>query len=287
MKSLKIFSWNILGPETKDVAWFSSRYAAIMNWHHRFDRIIKRILETTPDIICLQEVGENQKHAFESVLYRHGFFFGSYKSKGPHGGTIIFYKKERFKLNNLGHVAINPYQKFHHDSACAWVTLIDTHNNNTSFLITSAHFQPQYILEQITEFFEAINPLSRTIPIIIIGDFNTKYKAMINSVIPYLEKINVSEYAIKLFYHESWTHQSTIKHDSIGGFSSLDHALYTSNFFIDIDDSFAGNPKKSYKTDLASIADRNTLDTSMRPFPNENNPSDHLPLLVTLFFSLD
>lgn len=287
MSPVKIFSWNILGPETKDATWFTSRYEAIINWHDRFNQIIKKILENTPDIICLQEIGENQKHAFESTLYQHGFFLGSYKSKGPHGGAIIFYKNERFKLNNLGHIGVNLYQKFRHDSACAWITLIDTYNNNKSLLITSAHFQPQYIQEQITEFFEALIPLSRTIPIVIIGDFNTKYKVMINDVIPYLQKVNVSKYAIKLFHHESWTHQSTIKHDSIGGFSSLDHALYTDNLVLDTLNSFAGNPAKSYKTDLASIADHSTIDASMEPFPNEKNPSDHLPLFVTLFFSLD
>lgn len=285
MKSIKVFSWNILGPETKDVPWFSNRYPAIIDWHYRFDVIIKKILEATPDIICLQEIGENQKHAFESVLYQHDFYLGSYQSKGPHGGAIIFYKKDRFKLNNLGHIKLNPHQKFHHDSACAWVTLIDTLNNNQSFFISSVHLQPQYILEQITDFFEAIKTLSRTIPIVVIGDFNTKYATMINTVMPYLEKIDISTYAIKLFYHESWTHQATIQHDNKEGYSSLDHALYTNNMVIDIKHSFAGNKEQSYKTDLASIAVRTVVDASMKPFPNENNPSDHLPLLVTLFFT--
>lgn len=284
MNSIKILSWNILGPETKDVTWFAERYPAITDWHNRFMLIIQKILHLNPDIICLQEVGEAQKHPFESALFHHGFILGSYASKGPHGGVIIFYKKHRFSLIHLGQVHMNPHQTFHHPSACAWIILQDKINHK-SLLISSAHFQPQYILEQISEFFQALMPLSRTIPIIIAGDFNTKYKKMTHEIIESLQKLHISDYSLHMFYHESWTHQSTIKHDGIGGFASLDHVLYTNNFKLDSHQSFIGNPRNSYKTDLTSIAHYNTLDASMIPFPNKHNPSDHLPLLCTVLFA--
>ncbi len=286
MNPIKIFSWNILGPETKDVAWYADRYPAIIHWHDRFMRIMQTILHSNPDIICLQEVSEAQKHIFELTLFAHGFVLGAYASKGPRGGVILFYKKERFTLNNLGHVHINPHQTFHHNSACVWVTLIDKQNNK-SILITSAHLQPQYIQEQFRELIDALAPLSRSIPILIIGDFNTKYKSMINDIMPYLYKLNISDHIMKLFLHESWTHQSAMKHGGNGGWSSLDHAVYTNNLQIDMQHSFVGNATNSYKTDLASLEDHTLLDPSMEPIPNAHNPSDHVPLLITIFFSFN
>ena len=280
METIKIFSWNILGPMTRDVLGFSDRYSEIGYWPERCERIVQKIVENNPDLVCLQEVDNQIKFEFVDLLEWHDFGFGSYETKGMHGGVVVFYKKSKFDLMQQGRLHLNVGDVKYHSGACALVALQDK-KTLQHVLISSVHFQPQNIKEQCLQLFDYLASMVHKSSVIIMGDFNTRYQVMQESLMYMLKHEPVLHHDMNMFLHHSWTHQSLFQHDGKAGWSSIDHCLYSQDVLtVNVEQSFVGNTLHSYRSALVAHAVENTVDHTMPPIPCQANVSDHLPLVV-------
>ena len=80
---------------------YSSYPPRVLQWQHRRDLIIKEILSTNPDIVCLQEVDNSYFYEFYSPALSGFGFAGHFLPRTKYriaDGVAIFYRKVLFKL---------------------------------------------------------------------------------------------------------------------------------------------------------------------------------------------
>lgn len=272
-ESISVLSWNILGPATQDV----DHFGFIKNDYGRLGKNLKLIREYQPDVLCLQEVDLTALHFLNNHLLGD-YFQGAYQSKGTHGGAVLYFKRSMFELQSVLNAPLDSGEHLLPGAiACAVVQHQQSHK---TMLIGSVHINKssgrrasQSGVQQIKDLVHAWGDIMPD-NIVIAGDFNTLYSEIIDTTVPLLNELTHKNF--KMYRHISFT-TSKLR----GGFSSVDHVLFT-GFTVDHKESRVGDGSYTYD----QIA--NALTTLYHlPFRliHEVVPSDHLPVYVTLRLS--
>lgn len=166
---------------TCNVRWDSGKDGA-HNWVYRRGYLVEYINRLKADIVCMQEVMNNQHEYFTETMPRYGFVGVGCKD-GKRSGEFesIFYNKKKFKLIDHGHFWLSETPNSvgslgwgaKHPHMVTWIKLRTS--NNKSFCVLNTHFDwdsntvrkksAQLVLKWIEE------NLDKT-PIILAGDFN-------------------------------------------------------------------------------------------------------------------
>lgn len=281
MKIFKILSWNILGPKAPDILQFQNRYENVTNWEHRFKLLTEKIISFEPDIICLQEIDPEIKNNLTNILKLHDFFESSYEPRGETGGVIVFHKNSTIELIKKNNIQLTTESKLKNPGAAAWATLL-CKKTQQKILACSLHLHWELGLEQLSELMQSLE--NNSIPIFLAGDFNIKYKTMLEKIILNLNKsktVKNNNY-FSLFEHSSWTTQPPHNQDPTC-WESLDHIIFSNDIKIDLTNSFVGNIQKNYQDDLVKKAVDAIKDNSKKSIPSDICPSDHLPIIMSFY----
>jgi mRNA deadenylase 3'-5' endonuclease subunit Ccr4 len=277
IKKIKLISWNILGHnylELPNHKHLVHQYPQVIDWPRRCELLCATMLKHNPDVICLQEVDDIRRKDFLAILSKYEFVESSYQGKG-NGGVLVLHKNEKFKVLKSGHtlLATAPDAK---NGSCAWA-LLQCKQSQKKFLVNSVHLHWQHSEQQIA-LLKDIWKEPVSVPMLLVGDFNIAYKTMLNKIVPEVNQLNILEqpHKFSLFKHQSLTFSD------VSGWRSVDHFLYSDDINLDTEHCFIGNVQQEYKTDLVLNAESIIFDVSNKSLPNDQYPSDHLPIIIVL-----
>lgn len=269
MVRVKLLSWNVLGPFSSDISKFESRYPKVSDWKYRYDILLRKILAFDVDVICLQEVDDITREGFTLGLELNGFSEGSYEARGEKGGVVVYYKTFKFDQLERSGKQLVCQGKLETPGSVASSALICRESGNRLF-VSSLHLHWENSKDQIIELLGSIDTKDFS-SCILAGDFNIPYKDMLEKI-PYISDFS-------LFEHSSFTAQPPHNPDQTY-WESLDYIMFSRNLNLDRKKSFVGDSDGTYvRSDLNSIKD-----ISIDNIPNEDFPSDHLPLVVEFKF---
>lgn len=246
--SFRLLTYNIL---SDDYLWdgvYDYVNVDILNWENRRIKIVERIKNLDPDIICLQELNSTSFEYFRGTLNDFEGFFAK-KGSESHDGVGTFCKKNSFKeiqhkavlcngTSKCGQLSTQPaiFTNFLIEGERS-ITLINTKirwsQNSTPGDPIWNHVQ--FLLQSIP------NTLT-----IIVGDFN------MTPAHPLMQQF------YKIGLRDGFADTNTYSCYANGDFLRVDYILSTK--------------------DLQNIPFTNISLIHPHPIPNQNEPSDHLPL---------
>ncbi|MBS0652369.1 MAG: endonuclease/exonuclease/phosphatase family protein [Verrucomicrobia bacterium] len=243
--SFRLVTYNILSDDYAHGSEYDYVGKDLLDWQNRRSKIVERVKNLDPDVICLQEVDTDSfeyfKEAFEG-------FEGSFAKKGSSSkeGIGTFCKKDVFKetshkavlcegTSNCGCAAVQPalFTKLilHDDQS---ITLVNTKIKYSKDLVPGGPIwnHVQCILKSIPK-----------TAAIVAGDFNMEPGH------PFMQD----------FYSAGLNDRSsTYSFYEDGNFQRIDYILTTD--------------------DLKSVPIESISSNGEKPIPNEEEPSDHLPV---------
>lgn len=290
LKSPRIFSvmsWNILLP-----AWNHQN-----NWSSRKTKILEQILCNQPDIFCLQEILPQDYYHFFSPYFSKLGYQAVYERK--HGqeiqdGCATFFRHSRFELVDHEVVRYNqvPIEKDRKSSSyrdialrfnlfhnLALITVLKNRATATHIRIVNTHLlaNPEFPDAKLLQAAILTEKLQKSrLPTVLAGDLNSLPKS---PVVRFLLAGRVDRSAFLghdfgRFTNRPLRHYLRLRsayHKSLMSFNNksnqfegvIDHVLYTT-------------------PTLRMIGILDALQTNLHPclsLPNDDCPSDHLPIL--------
>lgn len=244
--SFRIVTYNILSDDYIRKGLYDHVDAEILEWQNRRSKIVERIKNLDPDVICLQELNATSFAFFKEALKNFEGFFAK-KGSSSNDGVGTFCKKKAFKeirhkavlcdgTSRCGSMPIQP---------ALFTTLLLKNDKVITLVNTKIKWSEdktpcgpqwnhvQFILKSI--------PQTATI---VTGDFNMEldHPFMLN------------------FYSAGLQDRFTNA-----------YSCYANKSFRKIDYILSTGDLQNTPFESASLSEA-------RPLPNENEPSDHLPL---------
>jgi len=106
--SFSIVTYNILADCHMEPHWYSYTPADARTSEQRHPRLMAELGMLAPDILCLQEVGEDYLHLLSSDLGERGYAGQFYqKTLGTREGLVTFYKKTEFDCLAVEKISFN------------------------------------------------------------------------------------------------------------------------------------------------------------------------------------
>jgi mRNA deadenylase 3'-5' endonuclease subunit Ccr4 len=228
----------------------------ILNWKNRLPKILMKIKEHDPDIICFQEVdllkiNENFINNFSEYDCRHHIIWNKDKKlykRTNDVGNCILWKKDKFQCFTEINECFN---------SCAVFAELLHINYNFRFQLINVHLQAGLLSkskERGSQISSCCKKFINDIPICICGDFNDDLITT-NVVRDILANHNFSFYNPQLSCYVYAYNKDTDNDDGRQEYYSLDQIVSKD---LDINIDVVPNPK---------------------PIPNIDEPSDHYPLI--------
>jgi mRNA deadenylase 3'-5' endonuclease subunit Ccr4 len=246
--SFRLVTYNILN---EDYLWdgtYDFVSDDILSWQNRRIKIVERIKKLDPDVICLQELNTASFEYFKEVFEDFESLFAK-KGSSSLSGVGTFCKKNVFKeihhkvvlcdgTSNCGHLPIQP---------AIFTNLLLENDKSVTLVNTkikwSQKTNPGDPISNHVQFILKSIPKTLTI---VAGDFNMKPDH------PLMEEFYSAGLQDGLFHENAYSCYAN------KSFQKIDYILSTN--------------------DLKSVLLENFPLTSAQPIPNENEPSDHLPI---------
>ena len=183
--SFSLFQWNTLSKHLSDKKSFPYAKDDNLKWENR-EPLIKKILEeNSPDIICLEELGnydsEFKSNILDKLTIKYDFAFGERKAPtlGINLGSVIGVNKELFTMEKYENVILEDEEGKPGGQNMIWSIILDKKSGN-KFIVIVAHLKAKEPNENIR--IGQINHLMKFIeqnflrkyPIFILGDFNAE-----------------------------------------------------------------------------------------------------------------
>ena len=219
-----VVSWNILGPNTQDAAYFVQ-----VGDYSRIFKIINRILMQMngtygPSIVCLQEVDAKSLKILDSKLFKQ-YDQVSYQPKGKNGGVVLFAKKSKFDVLDGQGVELS-------EGGAAAVGLLRSKKTGKILAVSSLHVSRRNDVSdqkkgelQLKKLQEAVvgmikhNKLNpKNVLNLYAGDFNTNADEIMNNVLNFLEKNDGHT------YFDAFGCEDTVN-DKEGNRKGIDHII--------------------------------------------------------------
>lgn len=306
---MKIFTYNILAPSLaawenyKNHKYCPKKY---MIWSYRKKLIMKQILVSDADVICLQEIQNDIYYNIIPKMYKCGYI-GIFTPKnksvitGVIDGCAIFIKQtyQFIKFKSIDYY--NLYKKYLRKNTliadtrrgkkamCGLVCLIKKINTNYQFVISTIHLIADPTIPDVKNLQTicVLNELSLMsesgkIPFILCGDFNSLpnssvYETITTGYINFKNKELLIKDSIK-------PKQIKYKLNMKSSYKLLnnkepEYTNYTDIFNGTLDYIFVSNHWNVKKVgNIPSIP----VITNENAIPNSKFPSDHIPLSVDL-----
>ena len=183
--ALTLFQWNTLSYHLSDKVSFPYAKDDQLKWENRLPLIKKILEENSPDVICLEELG-NYDSGFKSdildkltIKYDIAFGTRTHPTLGINLGILIGVNKELFSIEKYENVALEEEEGKPGGQNMIWAIILDKKSGN-KFVIIVIHLKAKEKFENIRigqvnflmKFIE--NNLLRKYPIFILGDFNAE-----------------------------------------------------------------------------------------------------------------
>lgn len=248
-ESFRVVSYNILSNQFIHEGIYDHVPSHLLAWKNRREKIVDRLKNLEPDLICLQELNKDSFHYFQSSLHEYEGFFVEKKGL-PHDGVGTFCKKNVFNVlvhkpifckgtSKCGKFDTQPalFTSFELGGDGCKVTVINTK------IRWSEQIKPGDPIWNHVHFI--INEMPRT-STIVLGDFNMPPKHAL-----------IKEF-IAAGLRDPFEKDSPPTCFANGEIKRIDYILITNDLHAD-------------PLVLAPI-------TIEKPIPNEQEPSDHLPI---------
>ena len=246
--SFRLVTYNILSDEYLWDGIYDYVSDDVLSWENRRGKIIERIKELNPDVLCLQELNTASFECFKEALKAYE---GSYakKASSSDDGVGTFCKKYIFKetchnvvfcdgTSNCGRLATQP---------ALFTTLLFKDGKSILVVNTkirwSKEIKPGNSASNHVQFI--LKSISKT-GTVVVGDFNMKPD----------HPLMMDFYSAGL--QDGFSHKNTYSCYANKEFQRIDYILST--------------------RDLKSIPFESPFLITAQPIPNENEPSDHLPV---------
>ena len=170
---INIWSYNLRAD------YFAEEDGALYTWDKRKGYIIEQLKESTPDIICFQEITPNMYQYLSTELngYAHNLQ-KRYEDNDTSFAQAIFYNSERFQEIDSGKFYLSETPDKQSKGwgkdvrICGWVKLQDKQTNQ-QFYVFNTHYTVNNSQIQLDSS-KLINERTRNLdaPVILVGDFN-------------------------------------------------------------------------------------------------------------------
>ena len=240
--------------------------AGFLPWSVRYPEIRKRIASYAPDLIGLQEMG-NDKDIENIVSFDQYTLLNYHLGDFQYGDSALLFKTSRFDMQASGQLWLGPNPKLPLSLGFKplamiryvnWAVLKDKTNGFT-FLFVNTHFDNNALNKELSSnlFYERISKLTTGLPMIVVGDFNSK-----GLTERYRRLIGADDVPPRLINAYDLAHAPTV-----------DAALHPNQR---IDHILAGGPCQVTATQWQ-------VDT--KPLSNGQAMSDHDPIFAVLQFA--
>ncbi|XP_014211610.1 protein angel isoform X2 [Copidosoma floridanum] len=189
--TLKLLSYNILAQDLLETHYHLYKYhnEEDLPWETRKPLILKEIMESKADIICLQEVQEKHLKDF-LVPFQESGFTHLYKKRtgGKTDGLLLLYKKDLFNLLEFSKVELYQFgiELLSRDNVALIAKFSVKNDPEMKFVVATTHllYNPRrndVRLGQVQLLFAEIERISfirntelgpQYLPIVLSGDFN-------------------------------------------------------------------------------------------------------------------
>lgn len=244
-------------------------------WPHRFPRLLQLIQWMQPDILCSQELHQDQ---LSILLNEMDEIYAFYGKENKNNGEIdgIFIRKTRFELIDFNEWVIFPTLPLAYPHTLIQLMLCDN-KTNTIFSVFNTHlpyfsadqreYSAHFILKQIEE-------VSKRMPVFLAGDFNLIPHRQDMPDLPFFD----GEYIHKIL--TQGTLKDTINEALLGHIGPL--ASFTNAQERNDGTPFKGNGVPGIILDrIYTNQDPLILIHGIEPAKVDNHfPSDHMPVIV-------
>lgn len=244
-------------------------------WPHRFPRLLQMIQWLQPDILCSQELHQDQlSMLLHEIEETYAFYGKENKDNGEIDG--IFIRKARFELIDFKEWVIFPEMPLAYPHTLIQLVLCDNQTHaifsvfNTHFPYFSAdqrEYSAHVILKQVEE-------VSKKMPVFLAGDFNIIPHRQDMPGLPFFD----GEYIQKIL--TQGTLKDTINEALLGHVGPI--ASFTNAVERNDGTPFKGNGVPGIILDrIYSNQDPLILIHGIEPAKVDNHfPSDHMPVIV-------
>jgi protein angel len=311
LSAFKLFNWNILAPElleNHDYLYQKCK-AEHLVWKLRRKKLLTIIMEQDPDIVCLQEVTKDFFYALQREIKDTRFHAKCVLRHKEKDGCCLLLKNSRFQLHSFKSIEFKNIA-VELGSNCAILALVTDRTCDKRLLVATTHLvwnpkqglkkwkQLNAILEAIEDFLQETDSLSA--PIVFTGDFNFSDTSFLHDYVirgrneGWIDKELMSGQQEKLatkLYTEYDPHTCPL-YEHPFEFKSILASEYPERMStvveqqpLIVDHVFLGHHQKGKKEPLV-VAKHLTfpLADSQVYLPNESNPSDHVPVVVSFAF---
>ncbi|CAF1536235.1 unnamed protein product [Didymodactylos carnosus] len=317
-EAIFLLSYNILADLFADAQqYFNKTGKDYVSWPSRSMKILNEILSFNADIICLQEMQENHYHEWLAIeMLKYGYTGIYVKKKRDWGagndGCATFYRHQKVELVQSSTIDYTDYARtlekyFRSKTALETLaipthslglyTLFRTHLNGKHFWVANTHItwhytHPYFQLFQVKTLISELERLNtQQLPYLICGDFNSGPQS---PVFEYLSTGKISQCSshyesLKQVYTDLFidNYGQMYLDEQHGLIQSIENAYCPKTVYMD----FTNHDGEWYGILDYIWFDKNKLKLtkllqSMLPsecinvLPNEQHPSDHLPLLA-------
>ena len=181
--SFSLFQWNTLSKDLADKHSFPYVADECLKWENREPLIISFLEENKPDIICLEEIGnesEFKENILDKLTIKYDLAFGKRKGPQMYGlGSYIGVNKELFTMEKYEVVYLEDEEGKVGRHNIVWSIILDKKTGN-KFIVIVVHLKAKERNENTR--IGQVNHLMKIIeqnflgkyPIFILGDFNAE-----------------------------------------------------------------------------------------------------------------
>jgi mRNA deadenylase 3'-5' endonuclease subunit Ccr4 len=309
----KLLNWNILAPELLDAHQhlYQKCKAEALNWKLRRTKLLATIVEQSPDIVCLQEVSKDFFYALQREMKETRFHAKCVLRDKEKDGCCLLLNYNRFylhafKIVEFKNIAVEL------GSNCAILALVTDRIHDKKCLIATTHLvwnpkqgmkkwkQLNALLETIEDFLTENDSLS--VPIILTGDFNFSDTSFLHDYVIRGRNEGWVDRELMSGQLEKLSTKSYMEYDSETcplyahpfQFESILASEYPQRMStivdgkpLTVDHVFLGHHQKGGKEPLVVTRQLTfPLADSQVNLPDEANPSDHVPIIVSFAFKI-
>ncbi len=246
-------------------------------WEQRRPRLLEYLLFAKADLIGSQELQEDQLHEIMNVLGSTYDYYGekTRENEGRRDVNAIFFNKERLELLESATI---PYSDDHYQNGFTLCTFKDKIHNKI-FVVANTKLtwsDKARRLAEATELNHFSSSLSKEIPILILGDFNT---------FPFiLKKFSISFDGPKVQRALTGKNLKDAKEKSTFGHYGPNCSITNSIF---TQEPFVGPQLYGFVLDHILISEQIEVFTHGIDIAKVNGefPSDHFPVIADLGFA--
>jgi endonuclease/exonuclease/phosphatase family metal-dependent hydrolase len=250
--SFRLVTYNILSDDFVQGGVYDAVSPAALDWDHRLDKIVQRLKSLEPDVICLQELNTGSFAYFKEALSGYESSFAK-KGSSSDEGVGTFCKANVFK--EASHRAVLCEGTSNCGCSAVQPALFTTLvlSNDKAVTLVNTKIKASVGTSPSGPSWNHVQCIIKSIPqsaAIVVGDFNMSSDHPFMGVF-YSAGLNDPFSSAPSFYEN-------------GVFQRTDYILTTS--------------------DLENTSLMTSLGKAGMPIPNEEEPSDHLPLASVIAY---